>query len=805
MPLRAQKRLRGEVGREQQQQDRAFGATGAQPAAPGARKRVSAGGGPTHEAAAMGDTAWLGMDVTMDKIYAQQFDFIRGLITKCGAEFLQIHEHLARHDLYGEQIVQLQLQAEEAARKHDALQESHDVLVTRVDDVPRQIQEAVAQAEARMEQKMDVMRATITEQAHRIEVMESIEAHRAEHTRIKKEKKKEFWAAKRPNVMAHMRGVKAATGLAAGASAGDEGVPPAEATAEATAEHGPLSGYPDHDHAAAAEKIVVQHEHEEHHISIEHLDSISMPEHVATSIKHSAHSLSSEVKKVSISPAVVAAASAAAALVSSAGSSSAAASAPVVAASASAAPGGSDSAAPGGSDAPGTPQADSAALVGAGSGVALPPGGGQNAAFLSGEWSTEFLDTHDEHEANMQQWMEDTDAVIHTQARQISVLCKTTSIQKALLKLQQAKTVEIEGKLDPLIETMKAVQETLDQLPEIQEKLSVLENGLEQTEAIVDGLRVQLEEAVKKVEQDAMLLRSLSEWRDGYVEEQEGKHSKTSAALETLRTEVDVEMEALKKAFADAQELLDKLDPEAMENMVDQDALKDAMTDIMELMKQQIETRGSKQDIKDLEDQLAKIGELAAEAGEGGGGGNSNDAMEALKEGLLLVESRMGSKADMEEMMALKAAIKKLAAARSGGSAGSLTTKSVSMCLACNRPIYQSNEVQKSGANSRMGPGNSSIMAERNRQTGVYKLDVPSEVDKTLGMNSSQGSSSSYSRERPRSVPTPMPMATANLSQSSSQSSLSAAPTFLPSLPPRGVSRGSNRSVTPVGGGGGMR
>ena len=106
--------------------------------------------------------------------------------------------------------------------------------------------------------------------------------------------------------MAHMRGVKAATGLAAGASAGDEGVPPAEATAEATAEHGPLSGYPDHDHAAAAEKIVVQHEHEEHHISIEHLDSISMPEHVATSIKHSAHSLSSEVKKVSISPAVVA-------------------------------------------------------------------------------------------------------------------------------------------------------------------------------------------------------------------------------------------------------------------------------------------------------------------------------------------------------------------------------------------------------------------------------------------------------------------------------------------------------------------
>ena len=172
----------------------------------------------------MGDTAWLGMDVTMDKIYAQQFDFIRGLIAKCGAEFLQIHDHLARHDLYGEQIVQLQLQAEEAARKHDALQESHDALVVRVDDVPRQIQEAVAQAEARMEQKMDVLRATISQQAHRIEVMESIETHRAEHNRIKKEKKKEFWAAKKPSVMAHMRGVTSVTGLAS--STGEEGVPP---------------------------------------------------------------------------------------------------------------------------------------------------------------------------------------------------------------------------------------------------------------------------------------------------------------------------------------------------------------------------------------------------------------------------------------------------------------------------------------------------------------------------------------------------------------------------------------------------
>eukprot|EP01043_Picozoa_sp_COSAG02_P023634 COSAG02_NODE_1267_length_13538_cov_11.820746_8_plen_784_part_00 len=783
----------------------------------------------------MGDTAWLGMDVTMDKIYAQQFDFIRGLIAKCGAEFLQIHEHLARHDLYGEQIVQLQLQAEEAARKHEALQESHDALVVRVDDVPRQIQAAVAQAEARMEQKMDVMRTTISQQAHRIEVMESIEAHRAEHTRIKKEKKKEFWAAKRPSVMAHMRGVKSATGLTPNASTGEEGVPPPAAAA--TGENGPIGGYPDHDHVAATDKMVVRHNHEDHHVSIEHLDTLVLPEHEATAVAHAAHSLSSEVKKVTVSAAVAAAASVAFAASHSAGppTSQGATAETLTSAgvpttsdppSAAAPPNPSQPTASGvaavstpqgataetltSAGVPTTSDAPSAAvppnpsqptasgvaavsmpLVGSGSGVVIPPATGEHTTFLSSEWSTEYLDTHDEHEANLHQWMEDTDAVIHTQARQISVLSKTTSIQKLLLKLQQDKTVEIEGKLDPLIETMKSVQETLDQLPEIQEKLGALENGLEQTEAIVDGLRTQLEEAVRKIEQDSMLLKELHEWRDGYIEEQEGKHTKTSAALETLRSEVDEEMEALKKAFADAQEMLDKFDLDAIENMVDQAALKDAMTDIMALMEQQIATRGSKQDIKDLEEQLAKIAELAAQVQDAPDPGASNDAMEALKEGLLLVESRMGSKADMEEMMALKAAIKKLAAARTGGSAGSLTTKSVSMCLACNRPIYQSNEVQKSGSNSRMGPGNSSIMAERNRQTGVYKLDVPSEVDRTLGMNRSQ--ESSYSRERPRSVPTPMPMATANLSQSASQSSLSAAPTFLPSLPPRGVSRGSNR------------
>jgi hypothetical protein len=71
--------------------------------------------------------------------------------------------------------------------------------------------------------------------------------------------------------------------------------------------------------------------------------------------------------------------------------------------------------------------------------------------------------------------------------------------------------------------------------------------------------------------------------------------------------------------------------------------------------------------------------------------------------------------------MALKAAMKKLASMRQSASAGSLTVKSISMCLACNRPIYQLDDTVKHSQNTRLGPANHSIMAERHRQQGVYR------------------------------------------------------------------------------------
>jgi hypothetical protein len=122
--------------------------------------------------------------------------------------------------------------------------------------------------------------------------------------------------------------------------------------------------------------------------------------------------------------------------------------------------------------------------------------------------------------------------------------------------------------------------------------------------------------------------------------------------------------------------------------------------------------------------------------------------------------------------MALKAAMKKLASMRQSASAGSLTVKSLSMCLACNRPIYQSDDTVKHSQNTRLGPANHSIMAERHRQQGVYKLDPQSTSHSSINSRSTNSSGGFYRdrAERPQSVPMEQP--NVNMSGSRSQASI---------------------------------
>jgi hypothetical protein len=58
--------------------------------------------------------SWLGMDVSMEKLYAAQFDFLKGMVVKCGVEFQGIHEHLARHDEDRVLIEELQVRVRSA-------------------------------------------------------------------------------------------------------------------------------------------------------------------------------------------------------------------------------------------------------------------------------------------------------------------------------------------------------------------------------------------------------------------------------------------------------------------------------------------------------------------------------------------------------------------------------------------------------------------------------------------------------------------------------------------------------------------
>ena len=85
--------------------------------------------------------------------------------------------------------------------------------------------------------------------------------------------------------------------------------------------------------------------------------------------------------------------------------------------------------------------------------------------------------------------------------------------------------------------------------------------------------------------------------------------------------------------------------------MVDQEALKAAVDEGTALLEAQMTSRASKQDMAELEERLGQIASS----------GNSAETMDALKEALILMDTKVAVKADIDEIAALKAAVKKLA------------------------------------------------------------------------------------------------------------------------------------------------
>jgi hypothetical protein len=104
-------------------------------------------------------------------------------------------------------IEELQVRATANEELHRALDGKVVELTAVVDGIPAKIAEAVKEAKDELEAQMDVMRGTISAQASRIQLMENIETQRCHHAVEKRKKKEEFWANKKPSVMANLRGM----------------------------------------------------------------------------------------------------------------------------------------------------------------------------------------------------------------------------------------------------------------------------------------------------------------------------------------------------------------------------------------------------------------------------------------------------------------------------------------------------------------------------------------------------------------------------------------------------------------------
>lgn len=229
-----------------------------------------------------------------------------------------------------------------------------------------------------------------------------------------------------------------------------------------------------------------------------------------------------------------------------------------------------------------------------------------------------------------------------------------------------------------------------------------------------------------------MAIKELTEWRDGFVKESEEKAGDAQKLVDVLRDEIQKvrsnptsrasvrpaaasalllalppacsratrhssrqprfvaqqlfvpqELAAMMAAFKEAEEMMATLsgkdDPVDMD-FVDKALLASTVEDISKLLEGQILHCASKEELAVLQAALNGV-QTSSDGVVAGEPGASSASLDALKESLFLMESRIGTKADVNELMALKAAMKKLASLRSSASQGSLTTKSISMCL----------------------------------------------------------------------------------------------------------------------------
>ena len=137
------------------------------------------------------------------------------------------------------------------------------------------------------------------------------------------------------------------------------------------------------------------------------------------------------------------------------------------------------------------------------------------------------------------------------------------------------------------------------------------------------------------------VLKEMAEWRNSFVREQEKQSAENQSILDELRKQLADDLKMMTDAFKAAEEKMKELaesqaapEPVNLDGMVDEEMLKSAIDDVTNIMQMQMSRSVTKEELAELEEALRNIN-----TSEGSG-----KSMDALKESLFLIESRIATK-----------------------------------------------------------------------------------------------------------------------------------------------------------------
>jgi chromosome segregation ATPase len=607
--------------------------------------------------------AWLGMEVSMEKLYAEQFQFWKGLVGRTAEDFTDVKQHLAKHDEYGGLIDDLIIQQQKQDELRKSLEATVSTLAAKLDEVPDQIRDAVDAAMLQMEKKMSELRGRMNEQSSQIVTLEALQITKAKVEKKEKKKKSDFWDKKQNNVMAELRAV--------GEVAGRIGVIHEHAT-HGTMEQGALAASTAADSAGLSE-----------------LPSTAAPVSVASVPDQGA-------------PTEAAPAGGVAPVHAGFATSASGVPAPPMAAEVSetgefempaliptppvhhieyqkhasmkdmrpATP--QDAGPPGAAAKQAIQEAEAAIEVAKVSGDTVAVEAAESNLetvraenpHSSNAMINELLynmidddvesehDALEAHEAMMHQWIDDTDHVIATQKAQIETMAKALKSQAGQIRETRAQAAKLEEKLPQLYAALEKVKQSLSAIPELEAKIekliSDLKTEVSNRELGDDGLSSRIDELMddlEKVKGGSQMveqaLKELAEWRDSFVREQEKQSAENQSVLDELRKQLADDLKKMMDAFKEAEEKMKELaesqaapEPVNLDGVVDEEMLKSAIDDVTNILQMQMARSASKEELAELEEALRNIN-----TSEGSG-----ESMDALKESLFLIESRIATK-----------------------------------------------------------------------------------------------------------------------------------------------------------------